>query len=98
MMHRLSLMNTSLFTTSNESNLARSSLLLKNVVYFCNSSLSYAWWLFSCLFPLEHFIYRWSVEKCFSERLPEGKQLHEVPFLIAKLQAVVLPVYGWWGV
>ena len=30
-------------------------------------------------------------------RLAKGKQPNEVPFLIAKLQAVVLPVYGWWG-
>ena len=37
-------------------------------------------------------------KKSFGMRLAKGKQLNEVPFLIAKLQAVGLPVYGWWGV
>ena len=55
MMHRLSLMNISLFTTMIAFNLTPSSLLSKNGVSLRNPSLSYQRWFYFCLFLLEQF-------------------------------------------
>ena len=58
MKHRLSLRDISLFTTTTAFSLTPSSLLFKNDAYLRNSSLSYLWWFYFCLFLLEQFIRR----------------------------------------
>ena len=59
MMHRLSLMNISLFTTMIAFNLTPSSLLSKNGVSLRNPSLSYQRWFYFCLFLLDLFTRGW---------------------------------------
>lgn len=72
MMHRLSLMNISLFTTMIAFNLTPSSLLSKNGVSLRNPSLSYQRWFYFCLFLLEQFNCRWFP---FTNKFPQGIRL-----------------------